>query len=46
MSERKYPKKCWCGVTLELDSEFIAHDCDYYPIDILERDELWESKTT
>jgi hypothetical protein len=33
--------KCWCGVTLDTDSERIAHDCDYYPADIMERDELW-----
>ena len=36
--------KCKCGVMLDTDSEVIAHDCDYYPIDILERDELWIKK--
>jgi hypothetical protein len=27
---------------LDTDSEYIAHDCDYYPADIMERDELWK----
>ena len=33
--------KCWCGEITYTDMERIAHDCDYYPADILERDELW-----
>jgi hypothetical protein len=37
----EYPIKCWCGVMLDTDSERIAHDCNYYPADIMERDELW-----
>jgi hypothetical protein len=39
---RKYPRKCQCGVILELDSEYIAHDCDYYPADIMEHDSIWD----
>ena len=33
--------KCWCGVTTYSDLDRISHDCDYYPIDIIDRDELW-----
>ena len=39
MSEKEV--KCWCGEITYSDSDRIAHDCDYYPIDILERDEFW-----
>jgi len=35
--------KCWCGVITYSDADRFTHDCDYYPQDILERDELWES---
>lgn len=34
--------KCQCGVTLYSDKEWVGHDCDYYPADILERNELWK----
>ena len=34
--------KCKCGVTLDTDAEIIAHDCDYYPADILEPETFWK----
>ena len=35
--------KCKCGVILDTDAERIAHDCDYYPHDLIARDELWQN---
>lgn len=39
-----FPSKCTCGITIDTDAELIAHDCDYYPADIMEHDEIWKSK--
>lgn len=36
--------KCKCGMELTDDKEYIIHDCDYYPADILERDSIWDIK--
>ena len=33
--------KCKCGVITYSDAERISHDCDYYPHDIMVREELW-----
>ena len=38
----KYTGKCQCGVMLDTDSDFIAHDCDYYPADIMTRESIWD----
>jgi len=35
--------KCKCGTELTDDKEFIVHDCDYYPADILEHDSFWDN---
>ena len=39
---KEYPNKCKCGVTLDTDSDYISHDCDYYPADIMEKDNIWD----
>ena len=27
---------------LDTDSDFITHDCDYYPTDVIARDSIWD----
>jgi hypothetical protein len=29
---------------IDTEGENIAHDCDYYPADIMAREELWGAK--
>jgi hypothetical protein len=38
---KEYPIKCSCGVMLDTDSDRIAHDCDYYPADIMNKESIW-----
>jgi len=33
--------KCKCGEITYSDADRMAHDCDYYPHDIMVREELW-----
>ena len=42
MRPSEYPNKCTCGVILDTDSDYIAHDCDYYPADVMTRDSIWD----
>jgi hypothetical protein len=41
-----YPMKCKCGAMIDTEGENIAHDCDYYPADIMAHEELWGMKCT
>lgn len=40
MSASEIEVKCWCGQITYSDADRMAHDCNYYPHDIMVREEL------
>lgn len=41
MSKTEIEIKCKCGELTYSDADRMTHDCDYYPHDIMVREELW-----